>query len=947
MNSRPRDRGIFAAWALALVMMTAASAAFGQGTGANIGGQVTDDTGGALPGVTVTITNKSNGAVQTIVTGPQGNYRAVALQPAPYEITAELSGFGTVKREVTLTIGADLTLDLKLGVATLEETLTVHGESPLIEVAKATPTSVVTADQVQALPVLSRNFLVLAQLLPGAAPYSGYKFAVTKIGGVADQRNGFTTIIDGGDVDDAIWGSPTINMTQDAVQEFKVLRNQFDAQYGSALTAVMNVVTKSGGNVLSGSAFVFGRDENLNARNAFATGATPNYNQVRFGGSFGGPIVRDRTHYFAAYEYNNVDTVNIVSLPAANPFATAFNGQWPSGSTNYMADAKVSHRFNNDHSGHVRWAYDNQDTRGGCAPTATCVNDYSRSHSIAAEENWVMSNSRVNVLRTHILHHNVGTVPNNYDVNISRPSGSSGQDTTVPQFFPRTRVSLYETMYINTPSHDFKVGGDLTFASHNSELHFFEHGQFTFNTDAPFDSNDPRTWPISFVQQRPTHTNYKSNQIAVYVQDDWRVATRVRLNLGLRYDLDTNLRMNDYFAELLQNPFWAGLENFTTGVDRGNDYSAVQPRLGMTYDLRGNGSLVLRGATGLYVTRNRPWFQLTTLDRTAGLAVRIESPQLLRNYPDINAVLGGQSLEAYLASGGAKSVFMIADDTVLPRALNTTGGFGWQLNGRTSLDVDYVHQYGWDQLGAQDLNLPASGAINAVLNPRPDTRYTEIKVMENFTKSWYDALETQLRTRVRGVESLQVSYTLSRTYRDGVNHYQTYRGTMRTPNEIGYSETDTRHNFSFAGSTTLPWKIQLSAIVKAISGSPIPVSAGFDMDGDGQTQNDRPAGLGITVGRAEVEHDLAIINALRASRNLPLITAEQLDLKTFYNADIRLTKVLPIGGAKRLELFLEAFNATNAVILNNGSGTITNRTAFTPTSARAARQMQLGARYAF
>jgi hypothetical protein len=90
---------------------------------------------------------------------------------------------------------------------------------------------------VQSLPVLSRNFLVLAQLLPGAAPYSGYKFAVTKFGGVADQRNGFTTIIDGGGVDDAIWGSPTINMTQDAVQEFKVYRNTFDAQYGAALSA--------------------------------------------------------------------------------------------------------------------------------------------------------------------------------------------------------------------------------------------------------------------------------------------------------------------------------------------------------------------------------------------------------------------------------------------------------------------------------------------------------------------------------------------------------------------------------------------------------------------------------------------------------------------------------------------------------------------------------------
>jgi carboxypeptidase family protein len=933
-------------WVLAIcLVLVAAIGASAQGTGANIGGVVTDDTGGALPGVTVTITNTANGTAQVIVTGAQGNYRAVALQAAPYEVKAELSGFGTTKRDITLTVGADLTLDLKLGVAGLQESLTVIGDSPLVEVAKAAPTSVITADQVQALPVLSRNFLVLAQLLPGAAPYTGYKFAVTKIGGVADQRNGFTTIIDGGDVDDAIWGSPTINMTQDAVQEFKVMRNQFDAQYGAALTAVMNVITKSGTNSVSGSAFAFGRNESFNARNAFATG-NPQYSQAREGGSLGGPIVKDKTHFFGAYEYNNVDTVTIVALPSANPLASAFNGQWPSGNTNYMGDAKVDHRFNNSHSSYVRWAYDNQQTRGGCAPTATCVDDYSRSHSIAAEENWIISSSRVNVLRTHVLHHNVGTVPNNFDVSISRPSGTTGQDTTVPQYFPRTRVSVYDTLYVNTPKHDFKVGGDITFASHSSELHFFEHGQFTFNTDAAFSPTDPKTYPISFVMQRPTLTNYKSKQIALYVQDDWRAASRLRLNLGLRYDLDTNLRLNDYFAQLLANPFWAGLDKFTPATDRGNDYTNIQPRLGATYDVRGNGSLVLRGASGLYVTRNRPYFEMTTMDRTAGLAVRIEDPNLLKNYPNIDGVLGGQSLEAYLANGGAKSLFMIAGDTVLPRALNTTGGFGWQLNGRTSVDVDYVHQYGWDQLGAQDLNLPVSGAITAA-NPRPDPRYSEVKVMENFTKSWYDALETQLRTRVRGMDSLQVSYTLSKTWRDGVNHYQTYRGTMRTPDEVGYSETDTRHNFSFAGSTTLPYKIQLSAILRAISGSPIPVSAGFDMDGDTQSQNDRPAGLGITVGRSNVQHDLDIINALRASRNLPLITIDQLRLRTFYNADLRLTKVLSMGGARRLEVFLEAFNATNAVILNNGSGTITNRTAFTPTSARAARQMQLGARFAF
>ena len=241
---------------VAVLLLSSATLAHGQG-GASISGVIQDDTGAALPGVTITITNRNNGTSQVFVTGAEGNYRAVNLQPAPYEITAELSGFAPVKRAITLLVGSDATLDLKLGVATLAETVTVSGQAPLVEVAKSQPSSVIVGEQLASLPVLDRNFLVLAQLLPGSAPLTNVttRFAVTKFGGVADQRNGYTTIIDGGTVDDATWGSPVINMGQDSVQEFKVFRNQFDAEFGSALNAVVNVVSKSGTNQSHGTGY--------------------------------------------------------------------------------------------------------------------------------------------------------------------------------------------------------------------------------------------------------------------------------------------------------------------------------------------------------------------------------------------------------------------------------------------------------------------------------------------------------------------------------------------------------------------------------------------------------------------------------------------------------------------------------------------------------------------
>jgi hypothetical protein len=277
-----------------------------QVVGANLDGIVTDDTGAALPGVTVTIRNTTSGATQVVTTSGEGVYRAVALPPATYEITAELQGFSALRRQLALNIGANQTLNLRMAVAAVEESVTVTTQAPMVEVAKSQLTSVVDSKQLATLPVLSRNILELAQILPGSAPdnsRTAASFTTTKFGGVADQRNGFTFMVDGGALDDAIWGSTLVNVTQEAVQEFVVLRNNFDTQYGSALTSVVSVATKSGSNVASGSAVYFGRDKALNARNAFDKGPSPQaFNQQRTGGSLGGPIVRDRTHLFGAFE---------------------------------------------------------------------------------------------------------------------------------------------------------------------------------------------------------------------------------------------------------------------------------------------------------------------------------------------------------------------------------------------------------------------------------------------------------------------------------------------------------------------------------------------------------------------------------------------------------------------------------------------------------------------
>ena len=928
--------------------LSVATTAAGQVVGANLSGRITDDGGGALPGVTITITNTSNGVQQTAVTNNEGAYRIVSLQPAPYQVKAELTGFGTSTREIVLTIGANATLDFKLGVAGLEESITVSASTPLIEVSRAAPSSTIVESQIQALPVLERNFLALAQLMPGAAPNYISKFSRVKFGGPADQRNGYTTIVDGGDLDDAIWGDPTVNISQDAVQEFKVFRNQFDAQYGAALAAVVTVATKSGTNSVRGSGYFFGRDDKFNARNAFAR-TKPVYGQQRFGGSLGGPLLLNRTHYFSAYEYTHVDRENIIALPASNPFASRENGTFPATSREHLVVTKVDHRLNDRLSLFVRYAFDDQyATRtGNPSSDSANVNDASKMHSVIGEQSWVISNTTVNTLRAHYMWNEVSTVPVVRGMpQEQRPSVTIGQNTTAPQFFPRTRMQLFNTLYKTVGNHDLKIGGDYTYAMHGYDANFFESGAWQFTTDRAFDRNDPATWPINFVQQTPGYYQYNSHILAAYIQDDWRVANRVRVNVGVRYDLDTNLRMNDVYRQVLSDPAYAGIDNFVSN-DRGTDADNVQPRFGLTYDIKGDGTLVARAGWGLYITRNRHYFGLTSQDRLLGIAVRIEDPNQLRSYPDINAVLAGKSLSDYVNSGAARSVYIIPDDYELPQSRNTTAGLGWQITPTTGFEFDYVHAYGYKQLGALDLNLPVSGRISAT-NPRPVARFTEVKSLENFTQSWYNALETSFRTRMKGIENLSVSYTLSGTIRDGVNHYQTYPGTMRTPQEKGYSEQDTRHNLSIAASSTLPYGVEFSGILRALSGTPYSVSAGFDIDGDGQTQNDRPVGLPITVGREKVEESLQIINALRATRNLAPISEEQLKLNPFISLDLRATKQFSLGPGRQIEMFLEGYNVLNRVnYAGGGNGSIISPALLIRNAARDPRQVQLGARFTF
>jgi hypothetical protein len=963
---------------LAGVLLMGTTAYAQIGGAANIAGAVTDESGAALPGVTVTVTNTATGRAQTLVTTGDGRYRAVALQPGPYEVAAELQGFATVRRAVTLVVGADATLDIALGVAALNETITVSGEAPLIEVAKSQPSSVINGEQLQALPVLSRDFLVLAQLLPGAGPISRAsstqpRNGTTKFGAVPDERYAYTTQIDGGDVDDAIWGNPTINLGQDAIAEFKVYRNQFDAQYGKATTAVVAVVTKSGTNRMSGTGYYFGRDKALNAKNAFAVNVPP-FNQTRVGYSLGGPIVQNKTHFFTAYEALFTNTANIVALPVSNPFASLENGTYPRNLRRRNFDARIDHRLSDQHNMYVRYA---RDFYGDYAPRkplrsldggllnlgSSDFDDFSKSHSIVMEENWILSSTKVNTFRAHVLVHDLNAPAVFIGQRVIRPGFTWGQHNLSPQDFPRKRLTLTEAFLMTKGRHDLNIGGEAAYSHNGFESHQLEGGQWTFQVDTPFDRNNPATYPFQFTIREPGFYEHNGGQIGAYISDTYRVRPRWTLNLGIRWDFDTNLRDNKIVDNMLKDPRFKGMENFVhSGKERGLQYDAFQPRFGATWDIRGNGTLVGRGGYGIYITRNREWFsvgssQQTNFGNTVLITDRTKQGLC---YPSISCVLDGRSISEYLATTGTglRQLSLVADDYRFPYQRTASAGLGWQVTPSTGLDVDVVHSYMPNALGGEDRNLPAAGAISAT-NPRPVSTLGRVTV-QNLpnTRSWYDALEMQVRQRVRGANNLQLSYTLSRALVDGCTGVcsNALRGFQRESLaklaatgrslEYGYNPIDTRHNLAISASIQLPLGFQLSGIGRFISGYPLSMTCGCDLDGDGT--NDRPPGAPFTVGRGDLDAQLAAINAFRATRNLGPLTRDQIRVPPpAKNIDLRLTKQLNVGNDRRVELFAEAFNITNFVNATGFGGNVVLPTFNLPTGAQDARQVQWGARYSF
>ena len=289
----------------------------GLGTGtaaaqeATILGVVADETKGALPGATVTATGIDTGRVFTAVSDERGEYRLRGLPPARYKVTAELAGFSTVVvAEVELLVGQNRTVPFSMRVASLEETVTVTGESPLVDITSTQVGGNVDRRQMEELPLQGRNWMELAMQVRGVTAN-----AVDNTPGVRDRQ--FQLNLDGQEITQQVagggFGQP--RFSREAIAEFQVVTNLFDITQGRSLGMQVQAISRSGTNNLNGSVYGFFRDDTLNAKDFLAGRVLP-YSNQQIGGAVGGPIIRDRLHYFLSYERENEPNTIFTSPPA-------------------------------------------------------------------------------------------------------------------------------------------------------------------------------------------------------------------------------------------------------------------------------------------------------------------------------------------------------------------------------------------------------------------------------------------------------------------------------------------------------------------------------------------------------------------------------------------------------------------------------------------------------
>jgi hypothetical protein len=917
----------------AVVMLLAASAGlFAQTTGATLLGTIVDEQGAVLPGVTVTVRNTETGWNRVVTTDERGSYRAAALPPGKYEMNVEISGFNKELRSgMTLTIGQEATINLTLKMSNVQETVTVTGEVPLVETTKSTMGTTINRSQLDSLPIAGRDFTQLAQLTAGVTGVGGGGITT---GGQLTRNN--SMLVDGVSNDEVALNTTRGSMSLETVREYVVMASQFAAEYGQASGAVVNVVTRSGTNKVEGRAFTFLRDTSLNAQDFFLRDqgnlTKPPFSQQRYGGSLGGPIVLDKLHFFGAYEGLRQRQTSVVTVKPAtlqdfgySPTDTTY----PYNTNGNQGFIKIDGQVGAKQSVSARYRFDQTKTLGlgigGSSPKEMGYDQTYRNQDFGVSHTAILSDRALNEIRfTYSTTLRWDTVdgyasgPN--AVSISRPSISLGKSNSMPQGDKEYYFQIIDNFSYSIGSHNLKAGVSVNRMGDDAYFLGNKDGTFTFTTDKPFNAADKTTYPTLYSQQVGNWLDVERDELyGVFVQDAWRVKPNLTLNIGLRYALETAwehanvLRVADASTGFAPTPGTVP-----------NDTNNWQPRVGFAWDPKGDGKTAIRGGYGLY-------YNSTFLNITGNISLSTKSRGIsVKNpgYPDYTA---GGTIQA-----GIPSATVAAPDIQVPSTRTLSIGMKREILAGLALSADFVNTRGMDLFWAHDVNW--NSATDARINPN----WQSVTSYETTGDSWSNALLVSLDKRASGrIPGFGVAYTLSKATRNVEDFTFTAQDPNNLNGEKALASNDRRHQVVVNTTWLLPADVQIGALVSARTGRPVNITTGTDNNGDTRS-NDRPDLL--VPGGNPFDKATYFTGFTGRVGNLPRNSALG---PGFLQIDLRASKFVRFRN-KRIEAFVEAFNATNRRNDGNPSGNLRSASFGLPSSlAGSPRQVEFGFRFDF
>jgi hypothetical protein len=925
----------------------------------SIEGLVTDASGGVLPGAAVVVKNMDTNVARDLVTDGAGRYRATALQPGRYQVAVTLSGFqAPTVDNIQVQVGQTAPVDFKMHPAGVSETVLVNAEAPTIDTRRTDVGNVVGQVAIENLPINGRRWENFVLLSPGVTNDGG--FGLVSYRGISGLYN--NNQVDGVDNNQAFFSEArgrtrtSYSVSQASIKEFQVGISNFSAEFGRAAGGSVNAVTKSGTNTMQGEGFYYLRSDKFEAKDPFAI-VKPKEKRQQFGLAAGGPIRKDKIFYFATYDgqrRNFPATVNfndaallggactVPGCAATAAYYAGLKGLYSRSGTNDVGFGKVDVNLSQKNNLTVQYNIHRWNSPNGVqtAPVIT-VSESANGKDIVKTDfgvatlNTIISPTWLNEARVQVGRDFEAQIPNGPGPSTSVTNGPS---IGMPNFLPRAKYPderRYE--YIDNISHylgahSLKAGVDINYVQENLINLFQGGGVYSYGnlnaiaSDCPFlaqgctpvqaggatDGRHYNNFTQAFDLRGSSFQGdvyFPTTDYDAFVQDNWKVNNLLTLNLGLRYEYQKlpqpgSLSVNGQPEN--GNPAYPATMTFN------QDKNNYGPRVGFTYDWNGEHRTVFRGGWGIYYGRTSNSQVSSALTNNAVTIATYSFNATTAGAPQYPNVLPAPPTTA----GSKPSINYFSTKLQRPQIYEGELTLDRALGNDVTVSASYLYSRGTHLPLFNDTNLPAPTAqVNVLLNgasvgtfpfyrgARPDPNIGAAIELDDTVKSTYHAMVLQFNKRYSHGLLFNANYTLSKAQDSGQNS-TTFFGSF--PNsfdpqnpqfDFGTSDFDRRHRLvtSVHYAPQYLYGVQIGLIGTFESGLPVSPSisiASGALNGTGAVSTSTINGSG---GSNRVPFE-------------PRNSARQDGRKTI---DLRLSKVIDVGGERKIEVLAEAFNLFN------------------------------------